>query len=339
MMLLHGSQASPLPSPSASSCPGFATFLQLSALSQRPSPSMSMTPVSAGHVALAPSHVSAGSQLPVDARQTNPFGRIASAGQLTLEPSQFSATSQPPVCGRQTVVLGWKASLGQLGPVPVQVSSTSQSPAAGRQTAPALPAGCWQASLEPSHSSTVHGFPSLVHAVPAGLFASEGQFGPVPVQFSAGSHTPADARHWVKAERNPSAGQVVPEPVQVSTSSQGPAAARHTAPALPAGCWQLSLLPSHSSRLQGFPSLVQAVPAGCFASAGQTVLDPVQVSARSHSPAVGRHVAPAFPAGCWQASLEPSHASVLHGLPSSVHPVPAALFASAGRRAAGPVPC
>ena len=234
-------------------------------------------------------------------------------------------------------MLGWKASLGQLGPVPVQVSSTSQSPAAGRQTAPALPAGCWQASLEPSHSSTVHGFPSLVHAVPAGLFASEGQFGPVPVQFSAGSHTPADARHWVKAERNPSAGQVVPEPVQVSTSSQGPAAARHTAPALPPGCWQLSLLPSHSSRLQGFPSLVQAVPGGCFASAGQTVLDPVQVSARSHSPAVGRHVAPAFPAGCWHASLEPSQASVLHGLPSSVQLVPAALFASTGQLAADPV--
>src|SRR5439155_1151805 len=146
-----------------------------------------------------------------------------------------------------------------------------------------------------------------------------------------------DARHWVKAERNPSAGQVVPEPVQVSTSSQGPAAARHTAPALPPGCWQLSLLPSHSSRLQGFPSLVQAVPAGCFASAGQTVLDPVQVSARSHSPAVGRHVAPAFPAGCWHASLEPSQASVLHGLPSSVQLVPAALFASTGQLAADPV--
>src|SRR5439155_371174 len=146
-----------------------------------------------------------------------------------------------------------------------------------------------------------------------------------------------DARHWVKAETNGAAGQVVPEPVQVSTSSQGPAAARHTAPALPPGCWQLSLLPSHSSRLHGFPSLVQAVPAGCFASAGQTVLEPVQVSARSHSPAVGRHVAPAFPAGCWHASLEPSQASVLHGLPSSVQLVPVALFASAGQLGPAPV--
>src|SRR6266852_6230250 len=100
MMLLHGSQASPLPSPSASCCPGLDTFGQLSALSQRPSPSLSMIPVSAGHATLVPSHVS------VDTRQTNPFSRIASAGQLTLEPSQFSATSQPPDAGRHTVIEG-----------------------------------------------------------------------------------------------------------------------------------------------------------------------------------------------------------------------------------------
>jgi len=129
--------------------------------------------------------------------------------------------------------------------VPVHVSSASHTPTAARQTAPALPAGCWQASLLPSHSSAVHGLPSLVHAVPAGLFASEGQFGPVPVQFSAGSQSPAEARHSVKADRNPSDGQVVLEPVQVSTSSHEPAAGRHTAPAFPAECWQASLLPSH----------------------------------------------------------------------------------------------
>src|SRR2546422_1058748 len=45
MMLLHGSQASPLPSPSASSCPGFETVGQLSDALQRPSPSVSWTPV------------------------------------------------------------------------------------------------------------------------------------------------------------------------------------------------------------------------------------------------------------------------------------------------------
>src|SRR5438874_6688471 len=195
MMWLHGSQASPLPSPSASSCPGFATFLQLSALSQRPSPSMSMTPVSVGHVALVPSHVSAGSQLPVDARQTNPFARIASGGQLTLEPSQFSATSQPPAAGRHTVLAGERPSAGQLSEEPSQLSAGSHAPADARQTAV--------------------------------LLASLGQAALVPVQLSARSHTPAAARHTVDEDWNASAGQLCVVPSQFSATSHGPAEARH----------------------------------------------------------------------------------------------------------------
>src|SRR5436309_1987810 len=527
MMLLHGSQASPLPSLSASSCPGFETVLQLSDASQTPSLSMSWTPTSAGQAGLLPSQVSAGSQVLVEARQTKPFGRKASAGQLTLDPSQFSAMSQPPaagrhtvlegsresggqllaepsqlsagsqapadgrqtavllasagqaavvpvqfsagshtpaegrhtvvdglnasvgqscvvpsqfsatshgpatgrqvtkapltlsagqvgpvpvqfsatsqspLCGRQTTVLGLNVSAGQFAPVPVQFSatsqtpaearhstlldlkplaghvlllpvqfsSTSQSPAAGRHTAPALPAGCWQASLEPSHSSTVHGLVSLEHAVPAGLLSSAGQFGPVPVQFSAGSHSPAEARHSTKGGRKPSAGQVVLDPVHVSTSSQSPAARRQTAPAFPPGSWHFRPEPSHSSTLHGLPSPVHAVPAGLLSSAGQladvpvqfsagshspaearhttklgrkssggqTVLVPVQFSSISQGPAAGRHTAPAFPAGCWQASFVPSHSSRLHGLPSLVHAVPAGSLASAGHVGPRPV--
>ena len=121
----------------------------------------------------------------------------------------------------------------------------SQGPADGRHTAPPLPAGCWQTSLLPSHWSTVHGLPSLPHDVPAGLLASAGQFALDPVQFSAGSHSPAEARHWLKGERKPSAGQVVLDPVQFSGTSHDPADERHTVPPLPAGCWQVSLLPSH----------------------------------------------------------------------------------------------
>src|SRR5207245_1388309 len=214
---------------------------------------------------------------------------------------------------------------------------TSQEPAAGRQTAPAFPTACWQASLVPSHVSVVQALPSSVQAVPAGLLASAGQLGPVPGHISVGSQSSADARQIVKPLRKPSAGQVVLVPVHVSTSSQGPAAARHVAPALPAVCWQVSLLPSHSSTLQGFPSLVHVVPAGALPSAGQLVLVPVHVSVWSHSPAAGRQTAPAFPAGCWHASVDPSHSSRLHGLPSSVHAVPAALLASAGHAADEPV--
>src|SRR5436309_447105 len=417
MMLLHGSQASPLPSLSASSCPGFETVLQLSDASQTPSLSMSWTPTSAGQAGLLPSQVSAGSQVLVEARQTKPFGRKASAGQLTLDPSQFSAMSQPPAAGRHTVLEGSRESGGQLlaepsqlsagsqapadgrqtavllasagqaavvpvqfsagshtpaegrhstlldlkplaGHVlllPVQFSSTSQSPAAGRHTAPALPAGCWQASLEPSHSSTVHGLVSLEHAVPAGLLASAGQVAVEPVQFSAGSHSPAEPRQTVVAGSKASAGQTVLVPVQLSSTSQSPAAGRQTAPALPAGCWQSALEPSHSSRLHGLPSSVQVVPAGLLSSAGQladvpvqfsagshspaearhttklgrkssggqTVLVPVQFSSISQGPAEGRHTAPAFLAGCWQASFVPSHSSRLHGMPSLVHAVAA----------------
>ncbi|HYS05131.1 MAG TPA: hypothetical protein VEW47_08050 [Candidatus Dormibacteraeota bacterium] len=59
----------------------------------------------------------------------------------------------------------------------------------------------------------MQGFPSDVQLVPAALLASAGQEVLVPLQLSAGSHSPPEARH--------------------------------VAPALPAGCWQLTLLPSH----------------------------------------------------------------------------------------------
>src|SRR5207244_2650998 len=120
-----------------------------------------------------------------------PAALLASAGQLGPFPGQFSAGSHSSAEARQTVLEGVKASAGQTVLEPVQLSATSHTPAAARHTVPACPAGCWQASLLPSHSSRLHGLPSLVHAVPEGLFASAGQLGPLPGQFSAGSHSPA----------------------------------------------------------------------------------------------------------------------------------------------------
>src|SRR5947199_372197 len=76
------------------------------------------------------------------------------------------------------------------------------------------------------------------------------------------------------------------------------AAARNPAPALPAGCWHKLLVPLHWSSVQGLLSAMQAVPEGFLASDGQVVLVPVQISARSHSPAAARQVAPELPAGC-----------------------------------------
>src|SRR5206468_2484250 len=107
--------------------------------------------------------------------------------------------------------------------------------------------------------------------------------------------------------------------------------ARHTVPAWPAGCVQRGLptLPLHVSVVQGLPSSVQADPAALTALAGQVVLLPVQVSARSHSLTAARHTVPAWPAGCVQRGLPtlPLHVSVVQTLPSSVQAVPAALTA------------
>src|SRR5439155_828112 len=85
------------------------------------------------------------------------------------------------------------------------------------------------------------------------LFASPGQFGPFPGQFSAGSHTPAEARHSTVAALKPLGGQLLFTPSQLSATSQAPAAARHSAV--------------------------------LFTSIGQEPLEPVHVSATSQTPA------------------------------------------------------
>jgi hypothetical protein len=55
---------------------------------------------------------------------------------------------------------------------------------------------------------------------------SAGQAAALPVQASATSQTPAEARHSVPVPTNPSAGQPVSLPVQLSATSQVPATAR-----------------------------------------------------------------------------------------------------------------
>src|SRR5438876_10238238 len=93
---------------------------------------------------------------------------------------------------------------------PGQTSAMSHSFVAARHMVPALPGRCWQAPL-PSHESVVQTLPSSVHAVPAGCLAS--------------------------------VGQVVLAPVQVSATSHSFTAARQTAPAFPAGCEHVALVP------------------------------------------------------------------------------------------------
>src|SRR5204863_3778080 len=218
---------------------------------------------------------------------------------------------------------GCFTSLGHVVLVPEQFSVASHSSTAARHSAPALPAGCWQELLVPLHWSSVQGLVSAVQAVPDAFLASVGQVVLDPVQVSATSHSPAPARqtvaalpagcwqlvlvpsHWSRVQglpssvqavplafRGPSAGHVELEPVQVSGRSHSPAAARQTAPPLPAGCWQLVLVPLHWSRVQALPSSVQAVPLAFRGpSAGHVALEPVQVSGRAQSPAAARQAA------------------------------------------------
>ena len=67
--------------------------------------------------------------------------------------------------------------------------------------------------------------------------------------------------------------------------------------------------------------------AGSNALAGQTVLVPSQLSATSQSPALARHSVPALPAGCVQASPLPLRSEVVPRTPARGsrnvhHPMP-----------------
>src|SRR5207253_1506199 len=289
--------------------------------------------------------------------QAGPAALFASAGQSGPFPGQLSARSHSPAAPRQTTLEGWKPSAGQRSLTPSQVSAASQSPAAGRHTVPAFPAGCWQSSPLPSHSSRLHGLPSSVQAVPLAFFASAGHAALDPVQNSAGSHSPAEARQSAVAGRRASAGQAVLVPSQVSATSQAPAAARHTAPAWPAGCREASRVASHSSGVRGLPSWVGGVPLGFFASvvhglpssvqvvpldffasAGQLGPLPGQLSAVSHSPAAARQTTfEDWKSSAGQLLPTPSQLSATSQAPAEVRQtVPAGVLASAGH--AVPVP-
>ena len=83
------------------------------------------------------------------------------------------------------------------------------------------------------------------------------------------------------------------------------------------GCVQAALVPVQTSEVQPLPSSVQVVPPGLKASAGQTLPLPGQLSARSHSPAGGRHtvVADANPSA-GQAPDEPVQLSATSHWPA-----------------------
>src|SRR5437879_6094263 len=119
-------------------------------------------------------------------------------------------------------------------------------------------------------------------------------------------HTLLSVVHAVPFTLKVSVGQTLLVPVQLSAMSHSPATARHTVPAFPAGCVHVALVPLHTSVVHTLPSSVQVVPLALKTSAGQAVLVPVQVSARSHSPAAARQTVPAaLSASAGQVALVP----------------------------------
>ena len=142
------------------------------------------------------------------------------------------------------------------------------------------------------------------HGVNLGWKPSVGHSGPLPVQLSATSHSPAAARQMVVAGWKPSTH--FPAPSQESIPSQAPP----------------------------FEVPVQAVVDGAKPSAGQSPDVPVQLSATSHSPAAARQMVVDGLKPSWQCP-EPSQESV----PSQAPPfeVPVQDLSATGVKTQSPV--
>ncbi len=151
----------------------------------------------AGQALPTPSQLSATSQTPALGRQLAVL--LASAGQAALDPVQCSARSQMPALARHSTVLASKSSAGQSSPTPSQLSAMSHTPALGRQLAVLL-ASAGQSLATPSQVSSRSQTPAAGRHTSV-LFTSS-QTPLVPLQTSAGSHSPVLARHGVEAGTN-----------------------------------------------------------------------------------------------------------------------------------------
>src|SRR5947199_91115 len=176
---------------------------------------------SAGHVPDVPVQVSATSHCPADSRQVTLAASYAST-QALLVPVQWSAGSSshtpPSDVPMQCVVADWKASAGHVPEVPVQLSATSHWPAEARHVTVAASYTSTQALLVPvqwSAASSSHTPPcdAPVQCVLLEAKASAGHVPEVPVQVSATSHWPAEARHVTLAARKASTHELL-VPVQ-----------------------------------------------------------------------------------------------------------------------------
>src|SRR5438552_2939730 len=156
---------------------------------------------------------------------------------------------------------------------------------------------CPHAALLPLQVSDVHESPSSVQVVPTAWKTSTHAL-LVPVQWSAASLShapPCEApTQSVATDANPFAGHAADVPLQVSATSHWPAEARHVELA----AWKTSthelLVPVQwsAASLSHAPPCeapTQPVDTDANAFAGHAADVPVQVSATSHWPAETRH--------------------------------------------------
>jgi hypothetical protein len=170
--------------------------LQVSATSLGPAAALHVTPAKpAGcwHALLEPLHTSRLHALPSSVHPV-PFGFFMSAGHVSATPSHVSSWSHSAAAARQTNDESCFESEQRVDD-PVHLSSRSQGPLEALQVVPGLPATCWHNGLVPLHVSVVHTLPSSAQAAPIAFFPSDGHASDTPLQASAMSHSPADARH------------------------------------------------------------------------------------------------------------------------------------------------
>jgi hypothetical protein len=192
---------------------------------------------------------------------------VTAVGQLPFVPGQLAArvsTLNAHDALRQLTDAASKPSAGQFTPPVVQLSATSQaSPAAtGRHT-----------------------------CVPVNIVLA-GQVVVAPSQFSGGSHTPADARHWTLV----AAGWLCVHALLAQMSSEhGLPSSVHAWPSrVEVFAGQVKAPPQVSAGSHRLPSVLarHTVAAGAGASAGHAVLPATHTSAASHTPFCARHVVP-----------------------------------------------
>jgi hypothetical protein len=154
---------------------------------------------SAGHALEVPVQFSATSHCPPSARHTVAADKKTSL-QVFAVPEHLSVPSHAPPFNApvQVTVLASNASAGQVPDVPVQFSAMSHCPASARQVVVDGEKTSTHVFAVPEHlSCALHAPPFTVPVqfVEADAKPFTGQALLLPVQFSATSQVPADARH------------------------------------------------------------------------------------------------------------------------------------------------